>query len=245
MYEAYDLTKALPALGGRWQQRTARLIEHTGVPLSLSVYDHDGLKLTLEYDASLYEAASVDELLDQLDAFLSEMVRAPDQLISQLVGMSDAASERVVAMASGPALEASDACTAHGLIWEQADRCPDAIAVSSADGGASLSYAELRRRALGFAAALRGAGCRPSDRVGLCVGRVVELAVGVLGILEIGAAYVPLDPTYPRERLQLIIEDAGIEVVATTADLADEVGEFGARAVIITEATQDDGAIPR
>src|SRR6185312_797582 len=84
---------------------------------------------------------------------------------------------------------------------------PDGVAVASPDGG--LSYGELWLRALGVAAQLRKAGVRRGDPVALCVPRSAGFVVGAVGILASGACYVPLDPSYPTDRLSFMLVDSG------------------------------------
>ncbi len=94
----------------------------------------------------------------------------------------------------------------HALFEAQARRTPDAMAVASAQG--SLSYAELNTRANQLAHRLIALGVRPDDRVAICVERSLEMIVGLMGILKAGAAYVPLDPAYPEERLLHMVHDS-------------------------------------
>ncbi len=128
--------------------------------------------------------------------------------------------------------------TIHDVFAEVARRDPGAPALS--DDGTELTYGELDARSAVVAAGLREIGVEPGDRVGVCLDRTAELVVTLLGVLRAGAAYVPMDPAYPAERLSYTVEDAGIRVVVTTAaefpagegvrlvgpgDLAGEPGE--------------------
>src|SRR2546430_8886441 len=110
----------------------------------------------------------------------------------------------------------------HGCIHErferQAARRPDAVAVSCGDDG--LTYGELDRRANRLAHRLRALGIAPEERVGVCLERSAELVVALLAVLKAGAAYVPLDPELPPERLAYIAGDAGVSVVVSTAACA-------------------------
>jgi len=99
------------------------------------------------------------------------------------------------------------------LFSEQAALAPSAVAVLFGDQ--QLTYAELDRRATQLANCLRKKGVGPEIRVGICAERSLEMIVGVLGILKAGAAYVPLDPTYPEERLSFIVNDADLPLVLT------------------------------
>src|SRR5262249_20329313 len=105
----------------------------------------------------------------------------------------------------------------HELFEEQADRRPEAAAVMYE--GASLSYGELNRRANQLAHYLRRLGAGPGERVALCVERSLDMMVGLLAVLKAGGVYVPLDPTYPEERLRFMLEDSAPVALLTQAHL--------------------------
>jgi len=107
----------------------------------------------------------------------------------------------------------------HDLFLAQADRTPDAVALSL--GNKSLTYGELRAKALAIAAALRADGIKPGDLVGVYMHRSLELPVTLLAIVLSGAAYVPIDPDYPAERVRNMIEDAKVERVLAHAATAE------------------------
>lgn len=109
-------------------------------------------------------------------------------------------------------------CSLHELIDDVCARTPDKIAVLAGDD--TLTYAELKTRSNELANYLRSQGIGPGDLVGLCCDRVVETPVLLIGIMKSGAAYVPLDPEYPVDRLRYMVEDSGIKhVVAHSSQL--------------------------
>jgi amino acid adenylation domain-containing protein len=107
--------------------------------------------------------------------------------------------------------------TLHERFEQQVARTPQAIALTCGDQ--QLSYADLNQRANALAYRLRDLGAGPDTRVGLCVERSLDLVVGLLGILKAGAAYVPLDPAYPHERLHFMIADAQLVILVTQSAL--------------------------
>ena len=113
----------------------------------------------------------------------------------------------------------------------QVARTPDAVAVVCGDE--SLTYRELNRRANQVAHYLRALGVGPEVLVGLCIERSLAMVVGLLGILKAGAAYVPLDPTYPPERLAFMLEDAQPPVVLTQERLVAALPAHGAQMVCL------------
>jgi amino acid adenylation domain-containing protein len=120
-------------------------------------------------------------------------------------------------------------CCVHELFAEQAARTPDAVAVVFAEE--SLTYRELDRRSNQLAHHLRGLGVGPEVVVGLCVERSLAMVVGLLGILKAGGAYLPLDPSYPPDRLAFMLEDARAPVLVTQERVRACVPAHGALVV--------------
>lgn len=106
----------------------------------------------------------------------------------------------------------------HRMFEAQVERAPEAVAVETA--GERLSYLELDRRANRLAVYLRARGVKLEDRVGVCMERSLDMIVALLGVLKAGAAYLPLDPTYPHERLAFMVQDAGVKLLLTSKNLA-------------------------
>jgi amino acid adenylation domain-containing protein len=113
-----------------------------------------------------------------------------------------------------------DKCV-HELFEAQVERTPTAVAVVA--GERQLTYAELNERANQLARFLRRFGIGPDSLVGLCVDRSLEMVVGTLGVLKAGAGYVPMDPTYPADRLAFMLQDANVFVLLTQSDLLDQL----------------------
>ena len=117
----------------------------------------------------------------------------------------------------------NDKCV-HELFEEQVSRTPSAVAVMYED--TQLTYAELNARANQLARYLRRQGVGLESRVGLCLERSLDLVVGIFGVLKAGAAYVPLDPQYPRERLQYMLEDSNAQLLLAHKVLIDKLTDY-------------------
>lgn len=126
----------------------------------------------------------------------------------------------------------------HHLVEEQAARAPDATAILWQDQ--AISYGELNARANQVAHHLTALGAGVGTRVGLCIGRTPEMLIGMLGVLKAGAAFVPIDPAYPRARQELIVADSGLKLMITQADL---VGTITAPDVAMICLDRDHAAI--
>jgi amino acid adenylation domain-containing protein len=178
----------------------------------------DRITGALEYNTDLFDAATIERMLSHFQALLEQAIADPEQPIAsaQLLGEH----ERRQLLLEWNATDAAyprDTCV-HTLFEEQVVRTPAADAVVY--GGRRLTYAELNARSNQLAHHLRELGIGPDQLVGVCVERSPELVIGLLGVLKAGAAYLPLDPSYPPERLSFMLEDAQVAalLVATGAD---------------------------
>ncbi len=177
----------------------------------------------LTYRAELWEGATIRRLLDGLARLLGQAAADPARRLSELDVLDEAERAQVLEEWNATAVD-FPALPVHERIAEQAARTPDAPAVVF--GAETLSFAELEGRAGGLAGRLRGHGVGPDARVGLFLERGPDLVMGVLAILKAGGAYVALDPSYPDERLRLMLEDAGAGVVLTHSALAGRLAGF-------------------
>ncbi|WP_377272874.1 amino acid adenylation domain-containing protein [Peterkaempfera sp. SMS 1(5)a] len=180
------------------------------------------LACTFTYKTSLFEAATVERMAGHLETLLGAALAQPGTPVSRLPLLDDSEREQLDAWNDTAADFPSDA-TLHGLIEDQVRRTPEATAVTIA--GSSLSYAELDARANQVAHRLLAEGVGTGSLVGVLAERSLELVVGLLGTMKTGAAYVPLDPEYPAERLEFMLSDAAAPVVLTQSRLIDDAGE--------------------
>ncbi|GAB4213801.1 MAG: hypothetical protein OHK0022_51400 [Roseiflexaceae bacterium] len=181
--------------------------------LTLSLTESpDGLRAVAEYKTDLFDAATIKRMLGHYEALLEGIVENPDRRLSDLPLLTEAERQQLLAANQGSVPFSQDACI-HQLFEAQAARTPEATALEWE--GQRLSYGELNERANQLAHHLRTLGVRPEDRVGLSVERSFDMVVGLLGVLKAGAGYLPLDPTYPTERLQFMVEDAQVRVLLT------------------------------
>ncbi|MCY1075972.1 non-ribosomal peptide synthetase [Archangium lansingense] len=177
-----------------------------------------GITLAWEFDSDLFEEFFIAGMLSAYQRLLHAITAAPDTPVSRLPLLDDAGRQALVV--TGPRSDAP-AEWLPDLIKRQAERTPDAPAVTS--GNAPMSYRELTFRAERLARHLRGMGIGRGDVVAVCAPHSAELVVSQLGVLQSGAAYLPLDPSHPPSRLELLVQDAGARAVITTAELAHRV----------------------
>jgi amino acid adenylation domain-containing protein len=174
-----------------------------------------------EYSTELFEATTIRRLTGHFQTLLAGIAARPEQRLAELPLLTPAEMRQLLdAGNAAPTHQRADVCL-HDLFAAQAQRTPDATALVS--GAQHLSYAELNARANQLAHYLRECGVGMGVPVGLCLERSLDLVVALLGVLKAGAAYVPLDPTYPHERLAFMLADAGVTVLLTQTSI-DEGG---------------------
>jgi amino acid adenylation domain-containing protein len=222
-----------------------------GVPVEATVSDlmvyawpnDDALLLHLVYATDLFDKPTVRRMAGHLVRVLDRLATAPDTCLSaldllspeeraqQLGDWNDAGPER-----SGATLVA---------LWDaQVAATPDAVAVVAPTDEAT--FAEVDRRADAVAAALRAHGVGPESLVGVCLERTVDLVAVLFGVLKAGAAYVPLDPDYPAERLRHMVANSGVRRVVCSRALAERLPVFtdGVEPVLVEDIEPVAGPAP-
>jgi amino acid adenylation domain-containing protein len=182
-----------------------------------------GFAGTFEYAIDLFDDATIDRMVGLFQTLLAGIAVAPETAVGALPLLPEAERRRLLVDWNGTAMEYPRVAV-HCLFEAEVDRAPAAIAV--AFDGHELSYAELDRRTNQLARALGRRGVGPGARVGIAVERSLDLVVATLAVMKSGAAYVPLDPAYPKDRLSFMAADAAIPLLLTQAPLADELASL-------------------
>ncbi|HEX7241190.1 MAG TPA: amino acid adenylation domain-containing protein, partial [Longimicrobiaceae bacterium] len=247
VYENYPVDRALEeqtgGLGGL-RVRSSFGREEANDPLVLSAQATPTLQVELAYDRGRIEGEVAERLPGQLEVVLEAMAADSARRISQLSLLRDAERLQVLEGGRGEARAFPRDAVVHEVIAVRAAAWPDSVAVAS--GGRSLTYRELNEEAARLAARLRGHGLRPEAVVAVFLDRSVELAVALLATLQAGGAFVPLDPGYPRERLEYLLADSAAAVLLTRAGLASALPQTGAAVVHVdAPAAPAEGELPR
>jgi amino acid adenylation domain-containing protein len=160
----------------------------------------------IEYNTDLFDYDTIARLAEHYLILLQGIVDNPDGRLSELPLLTKAERQQILIEFNATAMDYSDDCLIQQLFERQVEKTPDAIAVVFEDE--SLTYKDLNRRANQVAHHLLALGIRPDDRVAICAERGLDMVIGLLGILKSGAAYIPLDPSYPCERLAYMLGDS-------------------------------------
>ncbi|MEU8824339.1 amino acid adenylation domain-containing protein [Streptomyces sp. NPDC048636] len=229
----FDL-ESLRGLAGELRIDGFDVLDANHYPLCLVAHVFEGrLRLVLNYRPDLFTRAEVAIAGERLVRILTTLIDEPDRPAGRIALLSDDERRELGGgRATGPVVEPA---TFPELFAAQVARTPGAVAVESAD--VALTYGELAARAEVLSRRLVAAGVGSEDVVALVLGRSVESVVASLAVMRVGAAYLPVDPEYPVERVAFMLDDARPVVVLTTEAYAEVVP--GGRRVLLLEGDDD------
>jgi amino acid adenylation domain-containing protein len=198
----------------------------------------DGLRGQIIYSTDLFDDTTITRMLGHFQTLLESIVANPEQRLCDLQLLTESDRHQLLVEWNDTQTKyLKDSCI-HRLFEEQVEQTPDAIAIVFEDE--QLTYRELNIRANKLAHHLQQLGVVPDVLVGICLERSMEMIVGLLGILKAGGAYLPLDPTYPQERLNFMLEDAQVSILLTHSLLASLLKEaWGERQHALTVVCVD------
>ena len=199
----------------------------------------EGLSFSIRYSTDLFDATRIKRMLAHYRNLLEGIVADPARRISALPLLTVGERRQLLVEWNDTAREYPREKCLHQLFEEQAARTPDAVAVVYEND--ALTYAEMNAQANRLARHLRALGVGADTPVGVMMERSIELPVALLGVLKAGGAYVPVDPTYPRERISFMLEEAACPVVLTQRMLRDSLPVARSRVVCVDDPTAFEG----
>ncbi|MCY8000671.1 lichenysin non-ribosomal peptide synthetase LicA [Bacillus haynesii] len=216
--------------------------------LTLTAAEEDGLLVfEMEYNTALFKRESIERWSGYWVNLLEAVAENPDARLSELSLLNEAEKRRIVQKWNETKLAVPQDKTVHELFEAQVLRTPERGA--AVYNGVQWTYKELNARANRLARLLIKKGARPEQRIGIMVKPSLEMAAGVLAILKAGAAYVPIDPGYPAERIGYVLKDSGAELLLTQTNIAVPE-EFSGETLLLDsilseEITNDDEVNPQ
>ncbi|MDK2407978.1 amino acid adenylation domain-containing protein [Aphanizomenon sp. PH219] len=171
-----------------------------------------GITLIWEYNADLFDAATIQQMVDQYQVLLKGIVDNPEQRVSELPILNQPQQELLMEW-NQTLREYTQKNCMHNLFESQVELTPDAVAVEQ--DGQKLTYRQLSDRSNQLAHYLQSLGVKPETLVGICIERSLDMIVGLLGVIKAGGAYVPIDPSYPQERIAEILADTQLGILLT------------------------------
>ena len=203
-------------------------------PLAMGVFQGEELSVTCNYFGNRFSQEMVKRMLGQWMNVLRQLPAV--KRTNQITLLSAEEAEELLAGGQGNKMTYRQGCV-HEWIAEQAEKTPEAVAVVLEEQ--RLSYGELNEKAERLAGYLVEAGVKVESRVGICLGRSLEMMIGVLGVLKAGGAYVPLEPGLPKERVEYMVADAGIEWVLMESETMGRLPLAGVDVIAMDGAASD------
>ncbi|NEP57336.1 MAG: amino acid adenylation domain-containing protein [Symploca sp. SIO2G7] len=200
--------------------------------LSLEITElPDSLSVDFKYNSDVLEAKTVAQIAEHFQNLLKEVVKSPKMPVDKLSMLSEAERQKILVTWNDTKIDYPQGICIYQLFESQVEKTPDAVAVIFEEE--KLTYSELNSKANQLAHYLQKLGVKPEAHLGICVERSLSMVIAILGILKAGAAYVPLDPSYPSERLAYMISDAQVSVLLTQESLATSLSKYQAQVVCL------------
>jgi non-ribosomal peptide synthetase component F len=191
----------------------------------------DGLAAALQYNTDLFDSATIQRMLEHFHTLLRDIVSDPLKPISSYSLLSESEREQILVQWNETQTDYPRELCIHDLFQEQVKRTPNAVAVQFEDQ--SLTYKELDKRADELSKILIAQGVKPGILVGIYVKRSLDMLVALLGVLKAGGAYLPLDPSFPSERLAFMLADSGASFILTQTSLQTDMPENKAQVIYL------------
>ncbi|TBV09274.1 non-ribosomal peptide synthase/polyketide synthase [Phytopseudomonas dryadis] len=195
------------------------------------------IRLSFDYALALFDAATIERLAGHFVALLEQVCERPQQALGELDLLGDQQRRQLLAWGDNPRIAPSWLLPER--LAEQARATPEGVALSC--GGQTLSHGALERLSNRLAHRLCGLGVGPEVRVGVLAERSLELMVGLLAIVKAGGVYVPLDPDYPRERLEYMLEDSAVALLLGQTQVLQAFGAAGTATLALDEVARGEG----
>ena len=194
-----------------------KTFENIDMPLMVSVYFDKNLVVEFNFKSEFYSCSLIEILADQFITIVNSIVSSPDKLIKTYCSVSEREQNELFTKFNHTDIDYPREKTIVNLIEEQVQKTPSRIALVC--NCQQLKYEELNERSNQFARKLIDLGLKEGDFVGIILTRRMELMIALLGVLKTGCTYVPIDPDYPKERIDYIIENSGISFILTETEL--------------------------
>ena len=198
----------------------------------------DGLRATFEFNTDLFDPSTIERMASHFQNLLRAVVADPSLKASDAPLLAPAEQHQLLVDWNETQTAFPQRCL-HDLITTQSQLTPERIAVVF--GSQQLSYSDLDARSNQFAQYLRKAGVGPESLVGLCLERSPDMLVALLAILKAGGGYVPLDPSYPADRIQFILNDAQAPVLVTQEKVLSNLTTLEAHTIVLDTAWPEIG----
>lgn len=215
--ENYPLDEKAMSENNRLKINHYSIQEETNYGMVLGIEVRDKISMTLTCKTSALEYVTIENCLEQFSVILSEIISDPLKLIKDICIVSGLEREWLIESFNNTEVTFPDLKSIHKLFEEQVTRTPDKVALVFEDK--KLTYKQLNQKANSLACVLRKKGVIAESKIGIMIERSLEMIIGMIGVLKSGGAYVPIDPSYPKDRIAYILEDSKAEILLIQGEL--------------------------
>jgi tyrocidine synthetase-3 len=208
------------------------IVETTHYDLSVGVIPGDEIRVQFSFNADRLDEAVIKEMAGHFKHIVEDIIDNPGKELAALEVLTDREKDEIIYRFNNTKKEVPEDKTIHGLFADQVEQTPDRVSVIGAgtrEGAIrkwnvhQITYRELNRKSDHLARLLTEKGAGADTIVGILMNRSLEMIIGIMGILKSGAAYLPIDPDYPLERIRFMLQDSGIGLLVSTGTLAEKV----------------------
>ena len=222
VFENYPMDESLGQVGGSFTVREFELFEQTNLPITLMTSPAESLPLKIAYDSLRFDSESISRMLAHLAHLLACLAADPERTVANWPMLPEQERQQLLNDWNDTRSRTAVGDTSLARLFEtQVERTPTHIAVIF--GERKLTYEELNQRANQLARQLGELGVRSGSRVGIFMERSLDMLVGLLAVNKTGAAYIPMDPAFPGDRLSHMLDDAQVSLVLTQPELVELV----------------------
>ncbi|MDY8021009.1 non-ribosomal peptide synthetase [Paenibacillus polymyxa] len=227
-FENYPMEEAVKGQGDDGTDLrvlSVKVSEQTNFDFNFIVVPENDLQIKFRYNSLAYDRNFMERVAGQIKMIIREIIRCPKIRIADIEIVPEEESSVQLHDFNRTGAEYRKEQTIHGLFEERADQRADHPALVW--GEQTLSYRELNEQSNRLATVLRARGVKPDDIVAIMTERSMEMVIGILGTLKAGGAYLPIDPSYPEERIHYMLEDSGASMLLTQKHLRDKLAYHG------------------
>ncbi len=225
VFENYPMDKQISSMESSQELgfsiQNYEIFEHTNYDFSLGIIPGETIKFKFTHNENIYSKELIEQISNNFKMVIDQILEKPDMNTAKIRIVDDEEKHQLLADFNNTKADYPKEKAIHQLFEEQAKRTPDNIAVVYEDN--QLTYRELNERANQLARLLRDKGTAPDSIVGIMAERSLEMIVGIVAILKAGGAYMPIDPEYPQDRIEYMLEDSGAQILLTQLTLKDKV----------------------
>ncbi len=221
VFENYPLDQAMLNGDNHIRIEEYSMTEMTNYKLTLTLTDFKGLELQFKYDSSIFDDTEINRMVKHFENIIINIMENEGCSIGQIDMLTKEERQQILVDFNNTKADYPKDKTIHQLFEEQVERTPYSIALMYEDR--SLTYRELNEKANQLARVLRGKGVVSDRIVGIMIERSLEMIVGIIGILKAGCAYLPIDPEYPKDRIEYMLQDSETSILLTQSSIKDKV----------------------